>query len=158
MIIVLLTIAAGGVVVESEVICPLPSEYSPCDCREPTLLVDQGTIVLDCNRRDLDDAAVSKILDKFLTTIGVSPLGYASFTANRLTKVPDQINKFARLLAVALDYNQIATVPTGAFNFVTTLRYLYLSYNQLTTISPGAFQGKFKVNSIQFSFFISTET
>ena len=143
--IVLILLLNDGLVltVRSEVICPLASDYSPCDCREPTLVIDQGTIVLDCSRRNLDDSAVSKILDTFLNTIGVSPLGYATFTGNRLTKVPDQIRQFPQLFAVALDYNNIQSIPTGAFNFVRTLKYLYLSVNQMTTIAPGAFGGLF---------------
>jgi hypothetical protein len=138
-------------VIRCEVICPLATDYSPCDCREPALLIDQGTIVLDCSRLNLDDSAVSKILDSFLNTIGVSPLGYASFTGNRLTKVPDQIRQFTQLFAVALDHNNIHTIPTGAFNFVKTLKYLYLSFNQMTSIAPGAFGGTLKIISFKLN-------
>ena len=127
--------------------CPTPDAYAPCACGKYSNTSD--TIFLDCANKKLSDSNVSNILDLFIMTPGLSPLGRLDLYNNQLTRVPSQIKFFPQLEEIRLFFNAITSVESGAFNFIkpTTVIYphyfvyLELSINQLVTIAPGAFKG-----------------
>ena len=126
---------------QGAVVCPLPADIVPCQCAEYSGTAADGIrISLDCSNQLLADSKVSSILDSFLRP-GISPLGRVDLSLNRLTTVPDQIRQFPKLDYVSLFNNDILSIQPNAFNFLTTLKWLYLDSNKLATISPGAFQG-----------------
>jgi hypothetical protein len=118
------------------VVCPNPSDYSPCECN------DRGdeTVILNCRGRQLNDSKVSDILDSFISTPGVSPLASLNLWQNKLTRGPKQVKLFNRLEHLDLEGNQIRTVESGAFKS-NQLLSVFLSDNQLVDIEPGAFEG-----------------
>ena len=125
---------------DAAVICPPAEGYAPCACQiDP--YGDGTTIRLNCNNQQLNDGQASAMLDVFLTTPGISPLSWFNFPGNRLTRVPNQFPLFPQLNFVDLGRSSIESVPTGAFNFSSTLNILYLNENGLRSIQPGAFQG-----------------
>lgn len=133
---------------EGSVVCPPPDAYVPCTCGEYSNNSD--LIFLDCADKKLNDWQASQILDAFLSTPGLSPLGRLDLYSNQLTHVPIQIRLLPQLEEIRLFFNAITSVESGAFNFVkdTTstvnppvIVYLELSINQLVTIAPGAFKG-----------------
>ena len=139
----LLMIPSSSSLVNADVICPPAADYAPCLCGENR--GRPGTVYLYCYNQNLTDSQMSGILDAFLTTPGVSPLGYLSMWQNQLTRVPTQIKSFNQLDAVYIYENSIASIGSGAFNFpdaANPVRDLSLYYNQLTTIAPGAFRGQ----------------
>ena len=111
MTMILLLSSSLLLVVKAAVICPPAADYAPCDCEERN-----GTITLTCDMRNLNDSQVSDILDAFLTTPGVSPVGDLNLYQNRLTRVPTQIKFFDQLKRVTLQENSITSVESGAFN------------------------------------------
>ena len=124
--------------VNADVTCPPAAAYEPCDCSEASS--KPGTVILTCD--NLNDSKVSDILDAFLTTPGVSPLGDLNLSNNQLTRVPSQIKLFDKLEWVDLLINSITSIESGAFNFpnaANPIRYLHLDDNQLTTIASGTF-------------------
>ena len=124
--------------VETAVICPTKVNYSPCDCYE----YSSNTIWINCRGQNLTNSRVSGILNVFLTSPGVSPVGKLSLQNNKLTRVPNQIKLFPQLVEVWLSDNKITSIQSGAFNFTTTtVEWLVLSDNPVATIAPGAFQG-----------------
>ena len=132
--------------VTSVIVCPAPEDYAPCTCNENTLTNNPGTIYLDCYNKpslNLTDARASEILDAFLTTSGVTPLGAIDMWNNLLTVVPAQIPLFPQVNYVDVGQNVIPIIKSGAFNFVKTLTFLYISDCQVNTIEPGAFGGKY---------------
>jgi len=136
--------------VESAVVCPPAEAYSPCKCVETAFVREiykPGTIYLQCYERNLSDLRLSDILDAFLTTPGVSPVGKLGLSFNQLTKVPKQIKLLPQVVAVDLKGNNISSIESGAFNF-TTLQFLEMQKSQVVNIAPGAFQGNGKVSSI----------
>jgi Leucine-rich repeat (LRR) protein len=126
---------------EAAVTCPPIEFYSPCECTEWT---GTGTIRLSCFARNLTDSKATEILQVFLTTPEVSPVGILKLDRNLLTRIPDEIHQFPQLVRVQLDSNNITSIDTaGTFKFTSTapLQLLMLYNTQLTTIAPGAFQG-----------------
>ena len=121
--------------------CPPAASVSPCVCRDNN---DGVTVFLNCYNQNLDDTKISQILNSFLSTSGVSPLGRLDLFFNKLTKVPAEIPQFPQLDLVYLYRNSIDSVKSGAFNFAKTLVRLDLYDNQITAIEPGAFQGNLK--------------
>ena len=137
-------------VVESAVVCPPAEAYSPCKCVETAFVREiykPGTIYLQCYERNLSDSRLSDILDAFLTTPGVSPVGKLGLSFNQLTKVPKQIKLLPQVVAVDLKGNNISSIESGAFNF-TTLQFLEMQKSQVVNIAPGAFQGNISLLSI----------
>lgn len=131
-----------GGVIECAVVCPSASDYSPCACKESAR--EAGLIAISCPRLNLDDSTASKILDSFVNTAGVSPVGFVDFTTNQLTRIPTQIRMFAQLLGGTFEDNNISSIDYGAFDFrspTAVMQTLVLAYNNLKTIAPGAFQG-----------------
>lgn len=120
--------------------CPPAASVSPCVCRDNN---DGVTVFLNCYNQNLDDTKISQILNSFLSTSGVSPLGRLDLFFNKLTKVPVEIPQFPQLDLVYLYRNSIDSVKSGAFNFAKTLVRLDLYDNQITAIEPGAFQGNY---------------
>ena len=135
--------STDAVVEAAAVVCPGPEAYSPCTCYEYGN--QPGTIYLYCGEKNLNDSRASEILDAFLTTPGVSPLGNVCFSSNQLTRVPHQLHLFPQLDFVWLNDNNISTpIQSGAFNFNVKdapVKNLDLQRSQLTSIAPGAFQG-----------------
>lgn len=114
-----------------------PSNTSPCAC------IDYGddTIYLNCASQSLSDTQASSILTAYLGA-GISPLSYLYMPSNLLTKVPDQLRQFPRLIGADLPGNRITTVASsGTFNFNRQYARIYLPLNTLTSIAAGAFQG-----------------
>ena len=129
-----------SVQVEAATVCPPANVISPCACSQWT----PTTTYLNCQSRVLTDSQASAILDAYLKTPNVSPVGVLQLSNNLLTRVPDQMKSFTQLEYAILDFNSITSIESGAFNFTDAanpLRSLYLSTNQLTTIAPGAFKG-----------------
>ena len=127
-------------VVQCAVTCPPEASYTPCICREAAS--NPGLITVACPRLNLNDADAGKILDSFLNTPNVSPVGFADFSTNQITRIPDQIKLFPQFIGGNFEDNEIVTIQTGAFNFSrATLHTLVLAYDNIKSIEPGAFQG-----------------
>ena len=121
-------------------VCPSANVILPCTCSQYTT----NTTQLDCNSLNLIDSQASEILDAYLSSPGVSPVGQLYLSNNNLTRVPVQVKSFTQLEYAILDYNSITSIESGAFNAsdaANPLRYLFLDGNQLTKIAPGAFKG-----------------
>ena len=82
---------------------------------------EDDTAFLFCEERNLDDDKASKILDAFLNTPGVNPLGIVLFSANQLTRIPDQLRYFNKLSNVELNNNRISSIEPGTFVFGTQI-------------------------------------
>jgi hypothetical protein len=129
---------------EAAIVCPPLNTISPCKCEEYS--GKPGTIQLDCYNQNVNDSMANQILDFFLTTPGVSPIGYLTLGLNRLTFVPSQIRFFSQLVEIHLFGNLITSIESGAFDFTNVANFipvLELYTNKLTTIAPGAFKGCF---------------
>lgn len=125
------------VLVESAVVCPPLVDYAPycrcyeCDYTQFNYCKDEsnlGTIFLDCypsNLFFLDDAKAAKILDAFINTPGVSPLGWVNMIGSVLTRVPDQIRLLSRLFRIDQKLKQsINTIRFRHLQFVIGTIYL----------------------------------
>ena len=129
--------------VDAEVVCPPAADYAPCQCSD--YFLKPGKILLTCKILKLGDSKISDILDAFLKTPGVSPVGCLELSSNQLTRVPSQMKLFDQLEWVELYNNNITFIESGAFNFPNAsdpLQYLDLTYNKMTTIAPGTFTGQ----------------
>ena len=128
----------------ADVVCPPEDAYTPCYCTEYFTTTGQSVITLDCSYANLGDAKASDILDAFLSTPDVSPLGRLNLFRCQLSFIPEQIEYLNQLIYVHLASNNITTIESGAFNFIgpdNSFRYLTLDSNQVTTIAPGALKG-----------------
>jgi len=125
--------------VQGLVVCPSPAEsYSPCSCDEYTQ--QPGTISLYCAFMNLNDSAVSDILDSFVSQSTISPIAELRLESNLLTRVPDQIRLFPQLYSVQLYGNEIEQIPPAAFNITVSPVRIVLYLNRIKTIAPYAFQ------------------
>ena len=124
--------------VDGQVNCPSLNGFNTCGCSNS----GDGTIWLDCGGAQLGDTKASQLLQLFINNPAVSPLTGVYLAYNKLTKIPDEIAQLDQLHTVYFHGNEIDSIPSGAFNFVPTLKVLYLSGNPLKTIEPGAFNGK----------------
>ena len=122
-------------------VCPSANVILPCTCSQYTT----NTTTLNCNSLNLIDSQASEILDAYLSSPGVSPVGQLYLSNNRLlTRVPVQVKSFNQLRLAYLYSNAITSIESSAFNAsdaANPLQYLELYGNQLTTIEPGAFKG-----------------
>ena len=130
------------------VVYPPNEQYAPCECLENSL--SPATIGLNCADRKANDSRISDVLDYFLASPDISPLGQLRLNngldkSSQLTRVPRQIKFFPQLNYVSLAINKITSIESGAFNFTATLLVLDLQRNEITTIAPGAFLGKKKL-------------
>ena len=124
--------------------CPNSTDILPCTCQESG---SAGLIELDCFSREINDLRASQILDVFLSsTEATNSLEWVYFYNNLITRVPDQIKFFPRLVYITLNYNLITSIESGTFNFSSTLDYLGLDANQIVSIEPGTFQGSFNLH------------
>lgn len=130
--------------VEGQVNCPPLNDFNTCGCSNN----GGGTIWLDCGNAQLGDAKASQLLKLFINNPAVSPLTGVYLAYNKLTKIPDEIAQLNQLHTVYLHGNDINSIPSGAFNFVPTLKELYLSDNPLKTIQQGAFNGNYGYGSV----------
>ena len=109
-------VLASSFAVEAAVVCPPSPTTTPCTCTELTTTPGtNGTIYLYCYNKGLLDWKVSEILDAFLTTPGVSPIGKLDLEKNQLTYVPSQINFFTQLSTLSLSNNFMTTISPGSF-------------------------------------------
>ena len=125
---------------DADVICPPANVISPCTCSEYT----KNTTQLDCGSHGLIDSQASDSLDAYLSSPGVSPVGYLQLSDSNLTRVPVQVKSFTQLEFAFLISNFITSIESGAFNAsdaANPLKDLSLDGNQLTKIAPGAFKG-----------------
>ena len=99
-----------------------------------------GTIYINCASLSLTDSSASTILNAFLAN-GISPVSYLYIPSNQLTKVPDQVRQFTRLIGAEMPGNKITTLQANSFNFNGKFARIYLPLNTLNSISAGAFQG-----------------
>ena len=130
-----------SVQVEAATVCPPANAISPCDCGRGR---DETTTSVVCTSQHLTDSQTSAILDAYLATPNVSPVGGIDLYNNLLTRVPVQVKSFTQLQFVNFDDNSITSIESGAFNLADAanpLSFLDLGFNQLTTIAPGAFKG-----------------
>jgi hypothetical protein len=145
LIVVIFLFAELSLPVQCAITCPPEADYTPCTCREAAN--DPGLITVACPRLGLTDAAASKILDSFLNTPNVSPVGFVDFSTNLITRIPDQIKMFPQFLGGNFEDNDITSIQTGAFNFRSgMLHTLILAYDKIKSIEAGAFQGIKKAN------------
>ena len=98
----------------SSFLCPKKENVSPCLCMHNE---EDDTAFLFCEERNLNDDKASKILDAFVNTPGVSPLGMVLFSSNHLTRIPDQLRLFNKLSNVELNNNRIGSIDPGTFVF-----------------------------------------
>jgi hypothetical protein len=129
-------------VVQSAIVCPPFEIYSPCTCTEPP--ISPNTIEIDCVYRFLSDSRMNEIMNALLTTPDISPVSILFLSNNYLTRVPDQIRFFPKLITANLDYNKLTSIDYSAFNFTSKLSYLNIFGNEIATIAPGAFQGSYQ--------------
>ena len=124
--------------VNGDVVCP-PTTSHPCDCRESSNY--PNGLYVGCAYLSLSDAAMSKILNVFLYTKGVSPVVELNAYGNSLTKEPSQISQFtATSVTIYLSYNQISSISSGAFSYPNaTSVHINLWSNKITSILSGAF-------------------
>ena len=139
--VVCLSFLQSSVQVEAATVCPPANAISPCACSQWT----PTTTYLNCQSRILTDSQASAILDAYLRTPNVSPVGVLQLSNNLLTRVPDQMKSFTQLEYAFLYNNFFTTIESGSFNAPADAPYplagLSLGANQLTTIEPGAFKG-----------------
>ena len=127
--------------------CPSSQLIEPCQCGFYGE-IDRSNLF--CTGRKLNDTEMSRILDIFLSHPNVSALGKLSLGSSRLTQVPKQIPRFPQIDHVDLDFNQIKSIQSGAFNFTKKLVKLTLRGNSMRIIDSNAFQGKWKLISYEF--------
>jgi hypothetical protein len=126
------------IVIGQQLVCPPAQYYRPCSCNS----WGDDAAWLFCFNLDLNDTKTSQILSAFISNqSGISPLGAVTLNNNKLTKVPDEIKFFPRLVYVNLAGNNIRTIQRGAFNFTSTADHVLLFENEISFIEPGAFQG-----------------
>ena len=129
--------------VEAFVICPPRDAISPCTCSEYS--AKTNTTTLYCNAMNLIDSQASAILDAYLTTPNVSPVGVLYLSGNsQLARIPVQVKYFTTPAIAYLYSNSFTSIESGAFNFAddaNPLLGLSLQQNELMTIAPGAFKG-----------------
>ena len=136
--------------VQGLVVCPSPAEsYSPCSCDEYSQ--QPGTISLYCAFKNLNDSAVSDILDSFVNASSksqstISPIAELRLESNLLTRVPDQIRLFQQLHSVQLYGNEIEQIPPAAFNITVSPVRIVLYLNRIKTIAPYAFQSNYNLS------------
>ena len=123
-----------------EVVCPLAAVIEPCRCESLQYWNEEDKILLNCNGLNLGDEKISRILDQFISTPGLSPFKELLLTNNNLTRIPHQIRHFTELNRVYLDYNEIGSIKKGFFNLNNPNR-LSMTYNKINYIEPGAFSG-----------------
>ena len=75
---------------ESAVVCPPEADISPSNCGED-LTNKPNTILLNCYAQNLNDSRWSDILDIFLATPGISPLGWLNLMLNQLSRDPSNL-------------------------------------------------------------------
>lgn len=146
MILILLLVTARPSA--SQVVCPDPVTYSPCECSEYTgpNSFAMITSTLDCSNRNLNDSMLNDILNVFTLNPLISQVNFLILYSNQLTRVPAQIAQLRWLTFVNLSDNKIQLVETGAFNFASNkLNLIDLSANKITTIQADAFQGTFNL-------------
>ena len=101
----------------SSFVCPRSQDITPCLCRPNK---EDDAAILFCEVSNLDDYKASRILDAFIAKPPGSnknyPLGAIFFSKNRLTRIPDQLRLFNRLINVELDKNNISSIEPSAFN------------------------------------------
>ena len=141
-----------SLLVDAVVVCPPVEAISPCTCSE--YYYTTTTTTLNCAGQNLIDSQVSAILDAYLKTPNVSPVGYLNLSFNLLTRVPVQVKSFTQLQYAFLYDNSISSIESGAFNAPDAypLSNLWLDGNQLTTIAPGAFKGSNLINFFSTAF------
>ena len=132
----------SSLLVDADFVCPPANVIYPCTCDGWAAT----TTKLYCaSASNLTDSQVSDILDAYLSSPGVSPVGYLYLSNNRLlTRVPVQVKSFTQLEEAYLYDNSITSIESGAFSAPDDANPLYLLElygNQLTTIEPGAFKG-----------------
>ena len=124
---------------DGAVVCPSNPSYSPCNCTEYGAIV--GNIYLDCRNQQLSDSKAEDILTSFLTSPGVSQVASIDLHFSQLTRIPDQIRSFSKLVYLDISFNSISSLQSNAFNFVSKVTTLYANTNQIKSIAPGAFGG-----------------
>ena len=124
--------------VHGAVICPSASSISPCTCSASS--IDPNGLYLNCRGSGLSDSAMSSILDVLLNSNGTSPVVRLDASYNNLTEIPSQISKLNSIQQISLYFNQITSIPSGAFNFPSaTSVSIDLYDNQITSIAPNTF-------------------
>ena len=98
----------------SPVICPEVEDISPCKCERSR--GGDGTVALFCEGLNLNDVNASRILESFLRTPDVSPIGMVVFSKNKLTRIPKQLRHFNRMRSVDFSRNLISSIETGAIS------------------------------------------
>ena len=128
----------------SEVVCPDPATYWPCECTEYTGPNNflMATSTLDCSNRNLTDFLLNDILNVFTLNPLISQVNHLLLYSNQITRIPTQIPLMRWLTYVNLSGNKIQSVETASFDFASNkMNLIDLSSNQIKSIQPDAFQG-----------------
>ena len=124
-----------------EVICPPLEEYLPCSCDGAGDLLSDS-INIYCWGQQLNDSKTSEILRSFAVSASIkNKVRLLDLDENRLTRVPDEINRLTYLKVLHLRFNKITNLHAGAFNITNKVERLWINYNPLSVIEPGAFTG-----------------
>lgn len=140
--ILILLLFAGTIL--SEVVCPDPATYWPCECTEYTgpNSFPMTTSTLDCSNRNLTDSLLNDILNVFTLNPLISQVNHLLLYSNQITRIPTQIPLMRWLTYVNLSGNNIQSVETASFDFASNkMNLIDLSSNQIKSIQPDAFQG-----------------
>ena len=127
--------------------CPSEELLNPCACFEDAF--EDGALLLNCDWQDIEDEAMSNILNAFLTgDENINPLRTLRLEHNKLTKIPDQIKLLSAVEEVYLWDNLIETITSGSLTFTATEKIIGLG-DKIQTIESGAFVGMYKNLKIQ---------
>ena len=110
--------------VEAVVVCPPADVISPCTCRRYSTRTN--STFLNCgSSRNLADSQVNDILDAYLATPNVSPVGRLQLSNNALlTRVPVQVKYFTQLEYADLYFNP-SRQSNLAHSITQTIRILF---------------------------------
>ena len=100
------------------------------------------SLLLDCERRKVDDNRIREILYNFLNDPNTGPLRTLrlDYNFNYITKIPEEIKLLPELQEIYLYESGIKTSTSGSLVFNAAEKIIGLGYD-VQTIEPGAFQG-----------------
>ena len=104
---------------------------------------------LNCNRLNLSDEEMSRILNSFISNSrNFSLLHRLSASLNNFTKIPLEIRLFPSPAVLDFSGNEIASIKADDFQLSSVtigdadpMHLLYLNANEINNIEPGAFEG-----------------
>ena len=156
---ILIVLLIGNCLIGADIInhCPPLEDYLPCSCDGGDDVVAHSIINIYCWAQGLNDSKTSAILRSFTASGSIKKrVRLLDLDENRLTRVPDEINRLTHLKELHLRFNKITKLHAGAFNTTANkvMERLWINYNPLSVIEPNAFTGE----QLQTIFFIELES